>query len=151
MDKIITQTVTLNGSPSEAFEMFTVNGHVEKWLATKAFVEPAPGGKYELFWDPSNLQENSTIGCKVLAVEAPYFLNFEWKGAKQHSHFMNTGRPLTNVAVSFIPLENKTKIVLMHTGWKDTQEWEEARQWFDTAWRDCFKQLQKQFNTQETV
>jgi uncharacterized protein YndB with AHSA1/START domain len=72
----------------KAFEMFTDNAQLEKWLTLKANVEPEVGGKYELFWEPNDPENNSTKGCKILAIEKPYLINFEWRGTKnvQASH-----------------------------------------------------------------
>ena len=146
MDQIIVNEVILNCSQELAFEMFTKNSHLEKWLTTKAEVEPMQGGRYELFWNPADRENNSTIGCKVLAIEKPLFINFEWKGAVQHKHFMNNKRPLTNVSVIFIPKQKQTLVLLFHTGWGNSDEWKEALEWFRNAWKSTFTQLEKLVN-----
>ncbi|MFZ0390367.1 MAG: SRPBCC domain-containing protein [Calditrichia bacterium] len=143
MDKIIVQTAVLACRPEKAFQLFTDNGHLENWLTAKAEVEPRTGGKYELFWEPDDPDNNSTIGCRILAVERPHFLNFEWKGPKQFKDFMNTARPLTNVTVLFIPQEAGTMVTLIQTGWREAGDWEKARQYFVNAWKGAFSQLEK--------
>lgn len=142
MDKIIYHSVSLKCDPHEAFELFTVNKHLEKWLTKVADVEPKVGGKYELFWNPDDKENDSTIGCKILAIAADKFLCFEWKGPKQFKHFMNDTRPLTNVSVFLIPTSDGSEAHLVHTGWRDTVEWEEARKWFGKAWTVALSQLQ---------
>lgn len=146
MDTIIFYSARLECDAKQAFEMFTVNERLEKWLTIMADVEPRVGGKYELFWNPKDRENDSTIGCKVLAIQPDKFLCFEWKGPKQHKHFMNERRPLTNVVIFFIPCEEETEVYLLHTGWGDTEEWKEARQWFDKAWAMAFSELQKHVN-----
>jgi uncharacterized protein YndB with AHSA1/START domain len=146
MDKIIYKSVRLDCSAQKAFEMFTFNQHLEKWLTQVADVEPKVGGKYELFWNPEDKRNDSTIGCKILAIEPGKFLAFEWKGPKQHKHFMNTAKPLTHVIVFFIPISKGVEVHLLHTGWRDSAEWEEARQWFNRAWTNAFAELQKYVN-----
>jgi uncharacterized protein YndB with AHSA1/START domain len=141
LDKIIHLSVILKCSPHKAFEMFTIDEHLEKWLTTSANVEPKIGGRYELFWNPEDKENDSTIGCKVLAISPDRFLSFEWKGPKQFKHFMNNVRPLTNVTVLFIPFQNSTEVHLLHTGWRDTADWEEARQWFDKTWGNALAEL----------
>ena len=89
MDKIIYETVRLPCDAARAFEMFTSNQLLEKWLAVKADVEPVVGGKYELFWNPAEPAFDSTVGCRVTALEPGKLLAFEWKGPKQYSTFMN--------------------------------------------------------------
>ena len=148
MDKIIYKTVKLPCDAARAFEMFTVNGELEKWLAARADVEPRAGGKYELFWNPAEPEYDSTVGCRVTAFAPGKLLAFEWKGPKQYADFMNECEPLTHVTVAFIPGEERgkpyTEVHLVHTGWRATPEWEEARQWFVRNWEGAFKELEKQ-------
>ncbi len=151
MDKIIYRSASLRCDTQKAFEMFTLNKHLEKWLTQKADVEPRIGGKYELFWNPKDRENDSAIGCKVLAVHQNKFLSIEWKGPKQFKHFVNEVRPLTNVVVFFIPCQKHTEVHVLHTGWRDTPEWEEARQWFDKAWIMSLSELQKYMNEQNRL
>jgi uncharacterized protein YndB with AHSA1/START domain len=143
MDKIIYRTATLPCDAARAFEMFTSNEMLEKWLAVKADVEPRAGGKYELFWNPEEPEFDSTIGCRVTAFAPGRLLAFEWKGPKQYSDFMNETDPLTHVTVAFVPAEDGgTEVHLVHTGWRDTPAWEEAREWFVRNWEGAFGALE---------
>lgn len=130
--------------------MFTVNEMLQSWLTVVADVDAKPGGKYELFWDPDNRENNSTIGCRITAIEKDKLIAFEWKGPTQFRHFMNDISPLTHVAVFFTPYregnEHGAEIHLVHSGWGDSPEWEEARAWFDKAWQAAFERLQKLVN-----
>jgi len=149
MDPIIIQSSFLRTTPDQAYRMFTENELLKSWLSVKADVEPEPGGKYELFWDPDEPGINSTIGCKVLAADPPDFISFEWKGPEQFRHFMNDVQPLTNVTVVFIPVENGTKVTLIHTGWRTSAKWDEARKYFDNAWSWAFRVLEEKVNKPE--
>ena len=152
MDKIINLSVRLSCRIDQAFEMFTKDEQLETWLTEAADVEPEVGGKFELFWNPKDKENDSTIGCKILAYKPSKYFAFEWKGPKQFKHFMNTSRPLTHVFVYFIPIiineQNKqfTEVHLIHTGWHDTDEWEEARVWFENAWAAAFQKLSEVIN-----
>jgi len=123
--------------------MFTVNDHLENWLTMMADVEPKVGGKYELFWNPQDKENDSTIGCRISALQPEKFLSFEWKGPEQFKHLMNTVRPLTNVVVFFITVQESTNVYVLHVGWRNTTEWENARQWFVKAWADALSKLQE--------
>jgi uncharacterized protein YndB with AHSA1/START domain len=148
MNRIIHQAVRLECEIRRVFEMFTVNENLEAWLTSAAEVEPVIGGKYELFWDPSDRDNNSTIGCKITAFEQDRLLSFEWKGPKHYSHFMNVADPLTHVVISFYPCEELsgqfTDVHLVHTGWGSSEDWEKARLWFDRAWKESFDRLKEQ-------
>lgn len=144
-DQILTIEINVACSPDRAWEYFFNNTLLESWLTVKADVEEKVGGKYELFWTPeaSDLSDNSTYGCSVLALNRPYYFNIEWKGNAQQKSFMNTVQPLTNVSVFFIPLNpNETKIVLVHTGWRQGDDWDQARLYFKRGWTEVFNKLQ---------
>ncbi len=150
-DKIIVANAILNCSIDSAFNYFADNNLLIKWLTNKANVEMKEGGKYELFWTPqdSDLTNNSTYGCRVLAVERPYYLNIEWRGNAEQKEFMNNVRPLTNVTVLFSNLDDtKTKVTVIHTGWRQDDNWETARLYFKKAWTVAFKQLEELVNTE---
>jgi uncharacterized protein YndB with AHSA1/START domain len=148
MNKVICCSARLPCDAHRAFEMFASNERLKSWLTTEAAVEPAPGGKYELFWDPSNREHNSTIGCRVTAIEPDKFLSFEWKGPTQFEHFMNRADPLTHVVVFFISCSEEanacTDVYLVHSGWRSSPDWEEARQWFENAWNGAFERLREE-------
>lgn len=151
MDKIIDISLRLPCEPKKAFEMFTVNELLESWLTVRADVEPKVGGKYELFWNPEDKLIDSTFDCKVTAIETNKFLSFEWKGPKQFKHFMNQADPLTHVVVFFIPCNEEggklcTELHIIHSGWRSSPDWEEARQWFEKAWQNALDNLKKQVN-----
>ncbi len=144
MENIIQLCVELDCSINTAFKMFTENELLEKWLTNKAVVEPNVGGKYELFWDPDNREDNSTIGCKTTGIEKDKFISFDWKGPIQFKSFMNFADPLTHVIACFSQGNNnpnKTVIHLFHTGWRKDPEWQEARNWFEKSWVNAFEVL----------
>ena len=152
MDKILYHSVRLHCDPEQAFKMFTLKEHLQSWLAATADVEPMVGGKYELFWNPEDMENDSTLGCTITAIEPGKFLSFEWRGPKQYKHFMNDADPLTHVVVFFIPCSEEnsptlyTEVHLIHSGWQSSAEWEEARLWFEKAWNSAFEELRKQVN-----
>jgi len=131
--------------------MFTVTHLLESWLVNVAEVEPFVGGKYELFWEPEDRENNSTIGCRVTGVESARFISFEWRSPKQYKHFANMADPLTHVVVFFISTDEGTEVHLIHSGWRSSAEWEEARAWQDKAWGMAFKELERQVNETTSV
>ena len=146
MDKILHHDVRLQCDPHRAFEMFATNSLLESWLTSLADVEPVVCGRYELFWEPDDKENNSTIGCKITAVEPDQFLSFEWRSPKQFKHFANDADPLTHVVVFFVPCGGSTHVHVVHSGWRSTPEWEEARRWQGQAWSGAFERLEKLVN-----
>lgn len=141
MDRVIHLSQELPCSPSRAFDYFSMPELLTAWLCTEAEVSPAVGGKYELFWDPSNKQDNSTVGCKVTALSNQQFISFEWKSPVMFKSFANHADPLTHVMVSFHQVEKGTAIHLVHTGWRSSDNWLEAADWQENAWSIAFNNL----------
>ncbi|MHA2280593.1 MAG: SRPBCC family protein [Promethearchaeota archaeon] len=150
MENIIQLKVEVDCDINTAFDMFTQNKLLESWLTAKAEVDPKVGGKFELFWVPENREHDSTIGCKITGIEKNKFLSFGWKGPQQYESFMNFADPLTHV-IAFLSQEkkpsNKTVIHLLHTGWRNTPEWQEARDWFEKAWINAFEVLKEKIKS----
>lgn len=147
MQSIVYVSAVLRCDVKTAFAMFTINDKLQSWLTNAADVEPRVGGKYELFWDPNDRENNSTIGCKITLIEENKVIAFDWKGPPQFKDFMNTAEPLTHVVVFFIPCGDAgagvcTEVHLMHTGWREAPEWQKAKSYFDTAWAIAFKNLE---------
>ncbi len=146
MENIIVLKEEVDCELKIAFDMFTHKRLLDSWLTVQAEVDPKIGGKYELFWNPENREDDSTIGCKVTGIEKNKFISFDWKGAKQFKSFMNFADPLTHVIVCFSQENsnlNRTTIRLFHTGWRKDPEWQEARIWFERAWENAFEALKE--------
>jgi len=142
-DRVIHVEALLRVPPARAFEYFTRADLLVRWLTTAAEVEPKVGGKYELFWEPTDRENNSTIGCRISAMRADQLLAFQWRSPKQFKTFANGADPLTHVVVSFMPEGSGTRIHLVHTGWRSSSEWEEARTWQERAWSGAIKELEQ--------
>ncbi|MHA2392425.1 MAG: SRPBCC domain-containing protein [Promethearchaeota archaeon] len=142
MENIIQIKKEIECDIKTAFDLFTKNKLLETWLTEKAEVEPKHGGKYELFWDPEDRENNCTIGCKITGIETNKFISFDWKGPVQFKPFMNIADPLTHVVVFFTTDQpNKTNIYLFHTGWRKDSEWQKARDYFEKAWLNALEGL----------
>jgi uncharacterized protein YndB with AHSA1/START domain len=140
-DQIVHVTAVIPGTPGRAFAYFTRAELLQTWLTAEAEVEPKPGGKYELFWDPANRESNSTIGCRVTALAPNHFLAFQWRSPERFKAFANMADPLTHVVVMFIPEGPGTHVHLIHSGWRSSSAWEEARMWQEQAWSRAFVEL----------
>lgn len=142
-DKIIHLSAVVTTTPDRAFAYFTDKTLLESWLTTAADVEPKIGGKYELFWQPDDRKNNSTIGCRITALAAGQLLAFQWRSPRQFKPFANIADPLTHVVVSFAAEGAQTRIHLLHSGWHSTPEWEEARVWQEKAWLGALRELEE--------
>ena len=142
-DSVIHLTAIVQVAPAKAFAYFTRAELLQSWLTAAAEVEPRVGGKYELFWEPGDRENNSTIGCRITALAPDQFLAFQWRSPKQFKAFANTADPLTHVVVLFVAEGPGTRIHLVHSGWRSSSEWEEARIWQERAWSVALKELER--------
>lgn len=143
-DRIIHLTTVLPNAPPAIFRYFTSPKLLVSWLAERANVEPRVGGLYELFWEPDDPENNSTIGCRITAFAEDQLIAFEWRSPRQFKRFANGADPLTHVVVSLSNEELEgTTVHLIHSGWRSTSEWEEARVWQMRAWEMAFEQLEQ--------
>lgn len=140
-DRVVEVSALLPIPPIEAFAFFAENDRLTRWLVHEADVEPRVGGKYELFWEPADPENNSTIGCRVTAVAPGQLIAFQWRSPREFKPFANRADPLTHVVVVFIPEGAGTRVRLVHSGWRSDDRWEEARRWQERAWRAAFAKL----------
>lgn len=146
MNKVIHLSERLWCDRETAYAHFTRNALIETWLCPKADVEPAVGGRYELFWDEEDPESNSTYGCRITAIAPLQLICFEWRSPSQFAHFTNDADPLTHVTVVLVPEGNETVVHLIHSGWRASREWEEARTWQVRAWAGALTRLRTRIN-----
>ena len=134
----------LPATRDRVWEMWTTAVGLCSWLCLRAEVEPKVGGPFELFFNPdeSKPASDSTLGCKVLSVDRPRLLVFDWRGADELAEVMNApGTPRTRCQVELLPRPTGTRLRVTHSGWGDGPGWEEARAWFDRAWSGALERL----------
>lgn len=140
-DEVIVKTAVIPMPPAAAFELFSVPQALVSWLCAQANVEARVGGRYELFWDPGDPENDSTIGCRVTACEPGRLLAFQWRSPRQFKPFANAADPLTHVVVSFHGEGSGTAVTLVHSGWRSSAEWQQALAWQRVAWDMAFDAL----------
>lgn len=133
----------LTSSPREAFAYFIRPELLTAWLTPAAEVDPRVGGRYELFWRPDDREVDSTIGCRITALAEGQLIAFQWRSPRQFRSFANTADPLTHAVVTFHGTPTGTRVHLVHTGWRSSPEWDEARRWQERAWEVAFQALSR--------
>jgi len=132
----------------KVFEAWIKPELIEQWLARKARVEPAPGGAYELFWDPEHPNVNSTQGCRIANIVPNAELSFNWKGPEPYSTVVGEA---TRVFVRLEARGGSTLLRFVHTGWGTGERWEEARLWQAEAWRQAIENLKNFLETSAKI
>lgn len=134
-----------NTSCSRLWDAWVDPGQTSIWFAAHARIIPELGGAYELFWRPDNPQSDSTLGCRITAIQKQRYLAFTWRGPDAFKEVMNEGNPPpqpTHVTVVFEDNERSTRIQVSHVGFGTGKRWEEAREWQKAAWNHCFDNLE---------
>jgi uncharacterized protein YndB with AHSA1/START domain len=144
-DLVLLKSAVLPIQASSCFRLFTEPELLKTWLCEEATVECRVGGRYELYWEPSDPENDSTIGCRITAYEPDQLLAFQWRSPKQFKSFANVADPLTHVVVTFHAVDDCAKVTLVHSGWRSTAEWVEAAQWQSVAWDYAFQALKARF------
>lgn len=141
MSHIISIEQTFNAPVDRVWRAWIAPSDLSSWLAAKAKVNGEAGGAYELFWEPEHPERNSTLGCRLTALDPMKELAFTWRGPVQYSDLMNGEPPPTHVVVRFEERNGKTLMTFRHLGWGTGSKWEEAKAWQEGAWRGAFEQL----------
>lgn len=130
-----------------AWKMWTDAASLKTWLCEDATVGSKVGDSFELFWEPEHRDRNSTIGCKINAIDIGKNICFNWKGPVPFADFMNVSPAPTYVVVAFRPVgKDQTLVVLQHGGWGKGPQWDEARKWQEQAWRKAIGCLKSHCN-----
>lgn len=142
-DRIVDVDARVRLPARAAFRHFVEPPLLERWLAPRAHVDARVGGPYELFWEPADPENNSTIGCRITALSPGQLIAFQWRSPAQFKPFANGADPLTHVVVTFHEESDGTRIHLLHSGWRSDARWEEARAWQERAWHVAFVSLER--------
>lgn len=141
-DKAIIQESTIQAPINLVWYAWTISERVSEWFAPETVIDAKEGGAYELYFIPGNKTEMNTKGCKIIKLVDNKELQFTWKGPDQFQSIMNNEAELTIVNVSFEPVNsNSTRVVIVHSGFKDDDNWKEAFTWHEMAWSGVLKSL----------
>lgn len=151
-EKTITNGITIAASIDLVWHAWTISERVSQWFAPMAVVEAQIGGAYELYFIPGNETSMNTKGCKITQLTKEEVLQFTWKGPDPFKEVMNEDGDLTIVTVTFEPNNEKgTKVSLEHSGFKDTEAWDNAFKWHEAAWNDVLSSLKSALENGEGI
>lgn len=144
----VNNEITVNLPIELVWHAWTISDRVAQWFAPETNIETEVGGAYELYFVPGKKSGMNTKGCKILNMDHFKQLVFEWKGPDQFSSLMNETYPLTKVTVNFEKVrDDTTKVIVVHTGFKAGDAWNEAKQWHEMAWSGVLKSLKNALET----
>jgi uncharacterized protein YndB with AHSA1/START domain len=141
----------------DAFRMWTDSARASEFLAEDVRIDPWVGGRYETLFDPENDPAGAragTCGSKILELEAPRRLVFEWHSLTPRLAAAEVGglRVLqeTTVEVTFEPIgESRTRIHIRHYGFGSDANWAAALRFYtEVGWPWVIRRLEGRFATE---
>jgi uncharacterized protein YndB with AHSA1/START domain len=133
---------TIKAPVSEVWRVWTTSQGAEEFFAEKANIRLAIGGPYEIQFDRKN-EQSGTKGLKILSYAPEEMISFQWNAPTEYPEVRNGG---TWVVVQMRPEgTDRTHVSVMHYGWRDGAEWDQAYAHFVRGWGDLMKRLERRF------
>lgn len=132
-DRVIRKEIIVGASPNTVWNAWTTEEGVESFFAPACQVELRVDGPYEILFDPqAEPGQRGAEGTRVLAFQPAKMLAFTWNAPP---HLPEVRKQLTHVQVWLEGVEGgRTRVTLLHRGWGEDGEWEQAYEYFSRAW-----------------
>lgn len=133
-ERALTGEVIVNGSLDQVWDAWTTREGIISFFAPDCLVEIRPDGPYEIYFNPDGEPGmKGGDGLKVTAVQAREMLSFTWNAPPS----LPEVRPQrTHVVMRFYNEDGQTRVTLYHSGWGKGGQWDQAFEYFDSAWND---------------
>lgn len=132
-ERIISGTVICDGAIQDVWQAWTTENGATTFFAPACKIEPQIGGAYEMYFNPDGAPgQKGGEGLTILALQKHKMLSFTWNAPP---HIPTVRGQFTSVIIRFDKLNlNQTRCTLFHSGWGDGGEWDEAFEYFSSAW-----------------
>lgn len=133
MSREISYEVQISAPVSEVWKAWTTKQGAKSFFAPECKIELRVGGAYEMYFDPeASPGKRGGEGLTILAIQEERMLSFTWNAPPT---LPSVRGQLTHVTLRFQELqENRTALSLVHDGWGEGGEWDQAFDYFTRAW-----------------
>ncbi|MEJ2448736.1 MAG: SRPBCC domain-containing protein [Anaerolineales bacterium] len=133
MSREISYEVQISAPLSEVWKAWTTEQGAKSFFAPECQIELHVGGAYEMYFDPeASRGERGGEGLTILAIQEERMLSFTWNAPPTLPAIRGQ---LTHITLRFQELEEgRTALSLVHDGWGDGGEWDQAFDYFTRAW-----------------
>ena len=145
-DRAIRGEVIVEASLDEVWTAWTTPEGIKSFFAPDCHMELRVDGPYEMFFDPgAEPGQRVGEGVRFLAIQPQRMLSFTWNAPP---HLAEVRRQRTHVVIRFFEQDTgRTRVTLLHDGWGQGGEWDEAYQYFVGAWlKVVLPRLQHRFS-----
>lgn len=145
-ERTLVKTATVKATVDEVWKAWTTTEGIQSFFAPEARVEARPGGPFEVYINPyAKPGMKGADDMVFLALQEKRMLSFTWNAPP---HLPEVRRQRTSVTVRMKPAgEGTTEVRLVHSGWGDGGQWDQAHAYFDKAWAGVLGNLKKRFET----
>jgi uncharacterized protein YndB with AHSA1/START domain len=145
-ERTLVKTATVKATVDEVWSAWTTTEGIQSFFAPEARVEARPGGPFEVYINPyAKPGMKGADDMVFLALQEKRMLSFTWNAPP---HLPEVRRQRTSVTVRMKPAgEGATEVRLVHSGWGDGGQWDQAYAYFDRAWGNVLANLGKRFAT----
>lgn len=144
-ERAVGHSVTLTAPVEDVWWAWTTDAGIRSWLVDGSHIELRVGGPYEwYFLEDDAPGGRGSEGCVVIGFQAPTMLTFTWNAPPQ---LPEAREQRTVVLLRLRPVEDdeSTVVELTEIGWGDGGEWDEAFDYFDSAWDRVLQRLAAYF------
>lgn len=121
------------------WELISTSQGLMRFFAVHVELDLSVDGLMDVWFFPQNPAGlKGAEGMRVLAIEAPYRLQFTWN---QPPFLKNIQNQRTVVELLLKAGDKQSSIILNHSGWGKGAEWEQAQAYFSGAWPMVLKRL----------
>jgi uncharacterized protein YndB with AHSA1/START domain len=143
-ERTIVKQVVVKAPVEAVWNAWTTTEGIKSFFAPDARVEARPDGPFEIYFNPYGAPGmKGADDMRFLALQPRQMLSFTWNAPP---HLPEVRGQRTSVVVRMHPAaEGQTHVTLTHGGWGDGGQWDQAYAYFDRAWGNVLKNLEKRF------
>jgi uncharacterized protein YndB with AHSA1/START domain len=133
VERAIFGEITLPAGLDEVWAAWTTEEGVKSFFAPDCRIALEPDGPYEIYFNPdAPAGQRGGEGLRVLAFQPKKMLSFTWNAPPTLPEVRGQQ---THVILRFYEVgAESTRVTLRHDGWGEGGQWDEAFEYFESAW-----------------
>ncbi|HWR82576.1 MAG TPA: SRPBCC domain-containing protein [Candidatus Deferrimicrobium sp.] len=143
-ERVIYKQVVVKTNVTSVWRAWTTREGIKSFFAPDCRIELKVSGAYEMYFDlTAAARLRGGEGCRIQAIQPQKMLSFTWNAPP---HLPEARSQFTSVVIRLQPLsDSATQVTLIHSGWGDGGEWDQAFEYFTRAWGVVLYRLQVRF------
>ena len=132
-DKVIRGEVVVDAPVRDVWTAWTTEDGIRSFFAPECNIDLRVDGPFEMFFLlDGQTGKRGGEGVRFLAIQPERMLSFTWNAPP---HLPEARRQWTHVVLRFSEVDgDRTRLTLVHDGWGEGGQWNEAFSYFEHAW-----------------